>query len=664
MTLADHLSEDDLLLLTEPEPDRNEPPAGAETMARPWRLGIVGVGITIGLVTRLLAANGYFSINSRTLVYAAAITSLLAGIGLITLAAERDRFDRWMVLLAAGTGLSLGALQWVSPNFSSGTLEWSNATQVALALLGIGNGVLLAGILTLAFVRRWPTMTVVGVLAAGVLTLAAGSALLRSEWPAIAALALAFGGILLAWDQAPRHEPTYPLQAEAPRIARAALSLAIVALGGSVVQLWVSRGEAVRRMLPAAVLTIVLIVLAFLAMIRIRRELQRRETSLNEWTSWMREIRTGDLQSDFENLGTTDSGAVIGDVTGEAPRPLSFPDLHVEEELPQPEAIPAEAAGAEEEPVVATASTTPPLAPAIDVPSVLVAPAIPLPDVAAPAIPVADVPVDAAQSQPALFGDVPPAAAEVVWAEDLGDSLADDPALVPRIGDEQRSLFDFEHEVDTADLGPPPTHELAAPTFSGYLDVDPEPADIQADPAAPAEASDPVTTAEPALATGAFSSWLGDDAELAAATGTIDDLAAWLRTHPLGDATRLVAAIETMSLADFDELPAEVSSSATAAMMDRLGLVAPSPQLVATVDGPYLLVAWDALGHHRFVEINRVLLDAMSTPVETEHGAVALTGTLALLQPGDGATIDEVIDQAIQGLVQARQLEADAAEAR
>ena len=338
MTLADHLSEDDLLLLTEPTPapDRNEPPAGAETMARPWRLGIVGVGITIGLVTRLLAANGYFSINSRTLVYAAAITSLLAGIGLITLAAERDRFDRWMVLLAAGTGLSLGALQWVSPNFSSGTLEWSNATQVALALLGIGNGVLLAGILTLAFVRRWPTMTVVGVLAAGVLTLAADSVLLRNEWPAIAALALAFGGVLLAWDQAPRHEPTYPMQTEAPRISRAALSLAMVALGGSVLQLWISRGETVRRMLPAAVLTIALIVLAFLAMIRIRREIQRRETSLNEWTSWMREIRTGDLRNDFETMATTASGGLIGDVTGEAPRPLSFPDLRVEDEPAAP----------------------------------------------------------------------------------------------------------------------------------------------------------------------------------------------------------------------------------------------------------------------------------------------------------------------------------------
>ena len=148
MTTTDVVLDDDLLLLEPAEASRRPrriTPPGAEAMARPWRLGIVGLGITVGLVARLLAANGYFGVASATMVYAAAVTSLLVGVGRLALAGERDRFDRWMVLLAAGTGLSLGALQWISPQFASGTLEWSDATQFAMAALGTANGLVLAG---------------------------------------------------------------------------------------------------------------------------------------------------------------------------------------------------------------------------------------------------------------------------------------------------------------------------------------------------------------------------------------------------------------------------------------------------------------------------------------------------------------------------------------
>ena len=117
-----------------------------------------------------------------------------------------------------------------------------------------------------------------------------------------------------------------------------------------------------------------------------------------------------------------------------------------------------------------------------------------------------------------------------------------------------------------------------------------------------------------------------------------------------------------MSLADFDELPTEVSQAATVAMLERLASMTPPPVKVTAIDGPYLMVGWDDVDRDRLAEINRAILDAMSTPVPTEFGAVGLTGTLALLRPGSGATLDDLIDQAIQGLVQARQLEARAAE--
>ncbi len=687
---AQRLSDDDLLLLTEPEPtrrrDRSEPPPGAEAMARPWRLGIVGLGVTIGLIARLLAANGYFSINSSTLVYAATATSLLAGIGLIALAAERDRFDRWMLLLAAGTGLSLGALQWVSPHFAPGTLEWSNATQFALALLGVSNGLLLAGVLTLAFVRRWPTMTVVSVLTAGVLTLGADSVLLRNEWPAIAALALAFGGVLLAWDQAPRHEPTYPELSPSPRISRAALSLATVALGGSVLQLSISRGESVRRVLPAAILSAVLIALAFLALVRIRREIQRRETSTNEWTSWMREIRTGDLRSDFDALATTASGGVVGDVTGEVPRSLSFPDLRVDEPTPAEVSVAVREAALAEGPDDA--------APAIDIPGDALIPAIPVPDVASPAEPV----------QARLFGNEPAdpselliaredqTSADLLWADDLNAAASE----APVVGDDQPSLFDFERELVWADQAV--TDSVAEATASTASDTSSftdllaeapgvEPAVEARTEATPVEqpvspapiapvapqlsvpdvpppavvAPPPAAASAPTSASSPFSSWLGQPGSVPS-IGSIGDVAAWLATA--SGPTRLVVAVETMSLADFDELPAEVSAAANAAMLERLGALTTAPDLVAAIDGPYLMAAWNHVGSDRLVEINRIVLDAMSTPVPTEHGAVGLTGTLALLRPAEDATLDALIDQAIHGLVQARQLEALAARHR
>ena len=47
-------------------------------------------------------------------------------------------------------------------------------------------------------------------------------------------------------------------------------------------------------------------------------------------------------------------------------------------------------------------------------------------------------------------------------------------------------------------------------------------------------------------------------------------------------------------------------------------------------------------------------------PIDTTEGLVGLTGTVAMVRPGPAATVDDVIDAAVTGLVRARQAEATA----
>lgn len=708
-------------------------PDGSEAMSRPWRLGITGLGLALGLVTRLLIANGIGSLDGTTFVLAAAATSALVAVGLIAQAAERDRFGPSLTLLTGVTALSLGIVQWISPDFPAGTLEWETSSQLALAVLGTANGLLLAGIVSLALVRRLPTATVVGSLVAGLLTLIADTALLRNEWPSILLLAAAFGALLVAWDRAPRHEPAYRAAAEAPRISRAALGLASVAFCGAAIQMWISRGaggastsvgdDDVGTTTPAAILAMVLVLLTFAVLLRIRREIQRRQTTISEWTSWMREVRTRDLRSDFEDLATRDDGARLGDLTTPPPT-LSFPDLRVDDEV--------------------SVFDTPTFdTPTFDMPDPLPAPAA-----------VAD-PLStglAAARQDSLFDDLPSASFDELWAQ-AGDDEESDARVAAVVGRDQGSLFDSDGWEWTIpeDLPEPPEPENVAPsqpspaaagqpaladTASAWgqssqderariiwadepaeapdvppqiavpsaLPATPEPtpdgdsADGQpvvvslraareaqrssptapstgpppadaddarperrrtagafgahAAPSRPAPRSAPVDTSS-----GAFTSWLGaPTAAATGATGSADDLEAWL-ARTADRPARLIAAVEAMSLADLDELPPEVSAATVRALAGILAAAAPTPDLVAHIDGPYLMVAWPDVERTSFPRINRTLLDVLAEPVQTTEGLVGLTGTLALLQLGGSTTVADVIDEAIVGLVQARRLE-------
>ena len=329
--------------------------SAVESRPKPFTLGVVGGGVAVGLFARLIAANPsrWFELADRPLIVASAIASAIVGVGLLLFAAERDRFGGSVAFIAAVAALSWGALNWISPPFDSSATVWNTLDQPVLALLGVGNGLLLAGLIGLAFVRRGPNLSVAATLVGAVLTLAANTIALRTEWPAILLLAGAFSLVLLAWDQSPRRERRYDAPEDSPRFSRALLGLLSVALCGTAVQLWLSR-MSVPRSVPAVIISGVLIAAAFISMWGVRREIEQRKSSLGEWKAWMREIRTNEFRSDMKNFEPEPAAAVpsampgadLESADGQPPRKLSFPNLTV------PSPAPAEITG----PVVVTAA--------------------------------------------------------------------------------------------------------------------------------------------------------------------------------------------------------------------------------------------------------------------------------------------------------------------
>ena len=297
-------------------PEHNEP---SESLGRPYRLSPIFVGISLGMFSRLVVANGFVSqLESSGMTVVIGFSSAITGIGLLTVAAQRDRFGAPLAWITGITALAWGALNWMSPPFASSVTVWNNSRQAALALLGVGNGLLLAGLVVLAFVRRRATLTVAITMLASLATLLTNTVLLRQEWPAVGALGIAFGLMLLAWDRSPRHEPIFVEPERAPRISRAALSLISVALTGTALQHWVGR-DVIPRALPAVLLCLPLIAGAFASLIRVRREIEKRDTAFSEWRAWWRESRSTDFRAEMANFEP------------EEPRPLSFPNLTVTE---------------------------------------------------------------------------------------------------------------------------------------------------------------------------------------------------------------------------------------------------------------------------------------------------------------------------------------------
>ena len=530
-----------------------------------------------------LVVNGYGDLVGRSMAYAAAASSAIAGFGLLGMATERDRFGPPLMWISATVALSWGAMNWISPPFDSVVTVWSNDHQLALATLGIGNGLALAGVIALAFVRRPPNLTVAAILAATVALLASNTVLLRSEWTAIGFTAFAVGMVLLAWDQSPRTEPRFVIPEDAPRISRAALSLAALALCGTTIQLWSGRMSTPRSR-PAIAAAIVLLAGAFATANGVRRELQRRETTLSEWRSWIREIRRNDFRAELENF----QSAATTPAPAEAPRPLSFPDLLL--------------AAAEETPAPAAQIAPAPVAPIELVPIELV----PI-ELAPVAIAPAEVVIPAAE----VLADPMPAATVAVEMV---------PLIPPPEPTRSPTLPRIVATVDT-----PTAVERARGTFAALAGL----------AVLPAVAAVPSPTGP-------------------SRTGGIDELAAWC--SQTGGAPLLVA-VEAMTLDRFDQLSRADQQTLRQAVEGLLREVMPSAQLLAWIDGPYYIVVLAEFSNTQIMALNKTLLERLQGTVELSDQRLALRGTLAFLRPSPPVTVDRVVDEAVTGLIRARQLE-------
>ena len=525
----------------------SETPASV-TLSRPFRLGLVGVGAAVGLFVRLLAANKYGDINSRSTMIGAAVTSGLMGLGLLLMASERDRFGSTLAWISAITALAWGALNWLSPPFASSVTIWSQPDQAVLAVVGLGNGLLLAGIVALGFVRRHPTLTISATLLGSVFALVANTVLLRNEWPAIISLGVSFVLILLAWNRSPQRELTYAIPETSPRASRAALSFISLALSGTAIQLWTSRTD-IPRSNPAVIVCGLVVLSAFATLRGVQREIENRETTLREWTAWAREVRTNRFHTEMQNFGS-EAAAPSDDepephvnVDGQTPRTLLFPNLLV----PDDQLAPTAAIASD---VVSVVMDTPDTIPATKA---------------------------MATSGLHLIPDVAPAAT-----------------------------------TTTVAIGP---SELMVHATTG------------ADAASGAFASAAIDP--------------GHTTQLA----TLETLGAWLSSPAAtARAQPLLVAIEAMSLDQFESLPPADATMATEEIGSFLADIMPDADLVARIDGPYFIVAYASKPDHDLSALNKSVRMRLK----------GTDGMVAFLRPGPDAILDDMVDEAVTGLLRAR----------
>ena len=588
-----------------PPADNDDATMTTESLSRPFRLGLIGVGAAIGLSVRLLAANGFGELNTRPVILGVALTSTVMGLGLLFMAAERDRFDPPLAWISAVTSLAWGALNWISPPFAESVTVWSKPDQAVLAALGAANGLMLAGIVALAFVRRRPTMTVAAVIVGSVFALAANTVVLRDQWPAIASLGIAFALILFAWDRSPRRELAFNRPDEASRVSRAALGFISVALCGTAIQLWTSRTD-IPRAAPAVITCVVLIIAAFASLIRVRREIEQRETTLSEWTSWAREIRTNDFRAEIQNFESDRSPSISFDTRtagadGEAPRKLSFPNLMI----PDTGEMAIESIGADE---LAAAAADPGVAPT---------------------------------EAESIIADT---------SESAHDVSLPAQATAPGLGLVADTGHVYASGVDSVPVEPDPRGAISTAELVAAPPALPRVEPVVSEPQSAKPPTTPSSTAPvPAQASGVFSTMLANkDSEPANAVeiANLDALETWL-SSPAAAAriTPLLIAVEAMSLDEFESLPPADRAVATGEIGSFLADTVPDADLVSWIDGPYFIIALASKPDRNLIDTNKAVLKSLKSS----------DGTLAFLRPRLNALLDDTVNECVMALFRARQ---------
>ncbi len=680
-----------------------------EAMPRPWRMGVVGLGIIVSLGIRLWTANGLAQLDSGAVAAALAAASLMAGVGLMLVAAERDRVGPTAWVLATTTAVALAAASWLRPHRLSADVLIDTTSQQQAALVGFGAGGLLAGVLTLAMVRRSPTSSTTLLLVAATLTLAATTVFRFENWTSALISGLSFGALLWSWDRSPRTEPVFHIPATAARSPRALMSLTTIVLAGLVVQIWLLSDAALRQPLPAALSSIAAIVIAFIALYLVRLEIQSRRTPLSEWAAWANEIRTNEFQHELHAL----SGPTTGDLDA-----LADPGPALGREPAASTAAPADVRPrvrdlrklddretfdwtSVDESANAAADAAPPsslrdllrgtsnnpadfagevaaLAPTTSVFADLVIAAVP------PAKGALDTP-----------SPIPPAAHTEPTGTDAAHAVLDVAAATTDRGPTAASTSDATPDsfrtvaripVPATALSQQASPSVSKPDVSGEIAasapaVTPSvTASVTASaiviPTADGSAPFPAGPRVPSTqrrhddATGSADhapkpvspivtgpSHTTDAAGLATSEHSVDSFAAWIEQPHDRTQHPLVVAVEIMTIADFDLLAAGMATDVVTAARFAFRGLDPQPTRIAWIDGPYLLIGYDRISSEALSQINSRVSLLGKGSVTTVNGTATLDATIAVVRPSAQISFDRLLDAAVEGLVNARRVQ-------
>lgn len=139
------------------------------------------------------------------------------------------------------------------------------------------------------------------------------------------------------------------------------------------------------------------------------------------------------------------------------------------------------------------------------------------------------------------------------------------------------------------------------------------------------------------------------------AIGAKSELQSWLTAEvdsPPNE--RLFLAIETITLAQHDALTPAEQQRLRAATAVALRSAEPDAELISWIDGPYFVLAYRSISNRELNTINKRMQRLLHSTVDDFE----LQGTLAMLRSDEDTGLDSLIDEAVIGLIQSRQIEA------
>lgn len=589
---------------------------GLETMDRPWRLAILGLGAWFGLGPWLVVVNGRSTLSAPIVSIAACLAALLVGLGLLSIANQRDRLGPTTNLLSAGVGVAYAALVWLNPSPLAGVDRWSLSHRVLSTSGAFAAGLLLAGVICMATIRRSPTLAAALSILAGVLVLAAVTVVRGNEWTGVVLFASAFFLILAAWDRSPRREVAFDRPPEDPRAVRACLSLLILALSGTAIDFARHGDNRTSGAGTGITVALMLIALALVVLFRLRSDIEDRDTRLSDWRSWMREIRTNEFRGGFEQMSRSPASSI------DAP----FADLGAP--------LPPESEQHVSQP--------------------------PANDTANDAAEIDPSPIQ--RNDEAGTTTIAPPDASPEWPFDF--EASSEPPSPPLDTTSPSGSFDF---ATAAGADEPPTDQVPVATHASITADPPRWADDNPAAEVPAikipRIEDENETDLPKVelyraprptGTGTFSVFAQPE-PLRLEVPNAEALATWLDANQ--DQDTLFIAVECMYLTSFTSLSEAYQTRVIAEVADRLRRLTPSPDPVAWIDGPYLIGAVRPFQRSDILALNRQLQALLDDTLTFDDVEIPLRGTLALLTPRATISFAELLDDAVSGLIQARNLE-------